>query len=482
MRIATVGIALGMAVMIISVAIVVGFQDEIRKKVIGFGAHIQITNFGSGQGLSQPKLLLDQPFYPSIDTLNEVKSIHQFALKEGVIETDENIQGVILKGVSGDYDWDFFREHLDRGSIPRFYKDSLKQDILLSEYLANRLRIALGDKVTVYFQNAKGGMSQRNFILSGIYNTGLQELDEQFALIDIGQIRKINQWGVEANLKYIDCVDGKVLLKGLGFGGKKKIRLHWSKDSLRGEGPYSFCLLPGEEVYVVATETGTLADTAFFRYKGVDNQIYGCRCPDEGEFEITTSGGSGKYYTGGFEVMLNRYDDLGKLEPIIYEYLNYDLRTTTIHQKTPEIFNWLEMLDLNSIIIIALMVLISVINMTSALLILIMERTTMIGILRALGMSGFRVQKIFLYQASFIIFLGMTFGNIVGTGFCMLQSQYGFLKLDPENYYVSEVPILLNADHLILLNSGVFLVCVLMMILPTMAVNSVLPSRAIRFN
>jgi len=469
-----------MAVMIVAVAIVVGFQDEIRRKVIGFGAHIQITNFGTGQGLSQPKLLKDQPFYPDLDTLNEVKSIHQFALKEAVIETRDNIQGIILKGVSSDYDWEFFRENLVDGEIPRFFEDSVAKDIVLSEFLTNRLQISIGDPVTVYFQNAKGGMSQRNFVLTCIYNTGLQELDEQFAIIDIGQIRKINQWGVQANLKFIGCENGRVKLRGYGFGGKEKVRLHWSRDSLRGEGPHSFCLKPGEEVFVVAVERETLPDTAFFKYNiGVGDT---CSCPAEGDYEITTTGGSERYYTGGFEVMLHRYEDLSRLEPIVYEYLNYDLRTTTIHQKTPEIFNWLEMLDLNSLIIIILMILISVINMTSALLILIMERTSMIGILRALGMSGFGVQKVFLFQAAYIIFLGMLAGNLVGIGLCTLQESTGVLRLDPENYYVSEVPVLLQTDHLILLNVGVFVVCVLMMILPTLAVNAILPSKAIRFN
>ena len=187
-RIATIGIALGMAVMISSLAIVVGFQDEIRKKVIGFGSHIQVTNFGTGQGLSQPKLLIDQPFYPSIDTLDEIESIHQFALKEGVIETKDNIQGVILKGVATDYNWSFFKDNLVRGEIPDYSIEESKNQLLISSYLSGRLKVNISDKVAIYFQNAKGSMSQRNFIVAGIYSTGLQELDEQFILVHINQI------------------------------------------------------------------------------------------------------------------------------------------------------------------------------------------------------------------------------------------------------------------------------------------------------
>jgi lipoprotein-releasing system permease protein len=479
-----IGIALGMAVMITSIAIVVGFQGEIRKKVIGFGAHIQITNFGTGGGIGSPKLEIDQPFYPHLDTLDEVESIHLYALKEAVIETDENIQGIILKGVSSDYNWRFFEENLVEGELPRLSPGTVSDAILLSEFLAKRLKIGLNDRVTVYFQNAKGGMSQRNFRLKGTYNTGLQELDEQFALVDIGLIRKINQWGLEANIQWMGCEEGKTLLKGFGFGGgDSRVKLRWSRDSLVGEGPHAFCLDVGDSVYVVAKAGKTIPDTAFFTFTSTTTPNENpCKCPGEDDYEIGSSGGSGRYYTGGFEVMLGRYEDLNEMEPIIYEHLNYNLQTTTIRQKTPEIFNWLEMLDLNSVIIIALMILISVINMTSALLILIMERTTMIGILRAMGMSAGRVQNIFLFQAAYIIVLGMTAGNLIGLGFCFLQLKTGVFKLDPENYYVSEVPILLKPDHVILLNAGVFLVCVLMMILPTLAVNSVRPSKAIRFN
>ena len=481
-RIATIGIALGMAVMISSLAIVVGFQDEIRKKVIGFGSHIQVTNFGTGQGLSQPKLLIDQPFYPSIDTLDEIESIHQFALKEGVIETKDNIQGVILKGVATDYNWSFFKDNLVRGEIPDYSIEESKNQLLISSYLSGRLKVNISDKVAIYFQNAKGSMSQRNFIVAGIYSTGLQELDEQFILVHIDQIKRINQWGLFANLRYEGCEDGKVSLRAYGNGGNGRFRLKWSVDSLRGKGPHDFCIEKDTTIYVVVSEKNTISDTAFFNVSEVDDNSSNCRCPEEQHYTITTSGGSQRYYTGGFEILLSEYDQLGRMEEIIYHHLNYNLRTTTIRQKSPEIFNWLEMLDLNTLVIISLMIIISVINMTSALLILIMERTSMIGILKAIGASAGQVQKVFLYQAAYIIFLGMAIGNSIGILFCSAQKKFGFIKLDPENYYVSEVPILIKYDYLLYLNLGVFFICLLMMILPTGAINSIRPSQAIRFN
>lgn len=481
-RIATIGIALGMAVMIAAVAIVIGFQNEVREKVIGFGSHIQITNFGSPRGLSYPKLQTDQPFYPGLDSLKGVRSIHVYALKEGVIETPDNIQGVIAKGVGADYDWSFFHDKISQGKIPDFGTEADQDKIMLSTFLAGRLRLKPGDKVPIYFQNARGGMSRRNFKLAAVYETGLQDLDAQFVFIDIDQVRNINQWGLEAAMKAEGCINGRIYLKAFGFGGDGEPRIHWSVDSLRGPGPYGFCIRGDTTIYAVVTDRSqTLPDTAFFEVKGADTKR-SCHCPEVETTAITTSGGSGKYYTGGFEVVLESYQDLDRMDRIIYEHLGHDLRTTTIRQNSPEIFNWLEMLDMNSWIIISLMIFISVINMTSALLILIMERTSMIGILKTLGATSWMVQRIFLYQAGAIIFTGLVAGNLVGLGFCLLQERFGWLRLDPANYYVSEVPVLLHWDHWLLLNVGTFIICLTMMVLPALAVNRIRPSKAIRFD
>ena len=481
-RIAMVGIALGMAVMIAAVAIVIGFQSEIREKVIGFGSHIQITNFGSPEGLGYPKLKVNQPFYPGLDSLKGVKNIHVYALKEGVIETPDNIQGVIAKGVSSDYDWSFFDDKLVEGQIPAFGTEAGENDVMISEFLAGRLQLTIGDKVPIYFQNARGSMSRRNFNLAAIYETGLQDLDAQFVFVDIDQIRDINQWGLTAALKAQGCINGRVYLKAFAFGGDGSQRIRWSVDSLMDAGPHAFCILGDTTIYAVVTDRSeTIGDTAFYHVKGAKTGK-NCRCPEVETTSITTSGGSGKYYTGGFEVVLNSYGDLDRMDRFIYEHLNHDLRTTNIRQTSPEIFNWLEMLDINSWIIIALMIFISVINMTSALLILIMERTSMIGILKALGATTSMVQRIFLYQAAVIIFTGLAVGNIVGIGFCLLQDRFGWLRLDPENYYVSEVPVLLRWDYWLILNIGTFAVCLIMMVLPSLAVNRIRPSKAIRFD
>ncbi len=204
-RIATIGIALGMAVMILSIAIVTGFQREIREKVIGFGSHIQITNFGTASKFVDPKLEIEQAFYPSLDTVEGVHHINLFALKEGVLETKDNIQGIVAKGVANDYDWTFIRSKLTKGRVLNLSDTSFTNEMLLSEFLAGRLQVDIGDKVPIYFQNAQNTMSQRNFTIVGIYNTGLKEMDEEFVFVDINQIRKINQWGINAQMLYKGC-------------------------------------------------------------------------------------------------------------------------------------------------------------------------------------------------------------------------------------------------------------------------------------
>jgi len=472
-----------MAVMILAIAIVTGFQGEIREKVIGFGSHIQITQFGTASKFVEPKLEINQAFYPSLDTVAGVKHINLFGLKEGVIETKDNIQGILAKGVASDYDWTFLQSKLVEGNVLSLSDTATSNDMLLSEFLAKRLQVELGDKVPIYFQNARSGMSQRNFTLVGIFNTSLKEMDEEFIFIDIAQIRKLNQWGVNAQMLYKGCQDGKVFLGAKAFGGNSELRLKWSADSLRGEGPHAFCLQSDTTIYVVATDKNqTIGDTAFFRYSGGILTSDNCHCPADNSYRITTTGGSGKYYTGGFEVQLDSYKDLDRMDQIIYEHLNYDLKTSTIKQHLPEIFNWLEMLDLNTLIIVGLMILISIINMTSALLILIMERTNMIGMLKAMGAGTWFIQRIFIIQAAYIITIGLLAGNALGIGLGLLQKTFGFVTLDPENYYVSVVPVLLDPMVILGLNVATLLICVAAMLIPSLAVAQIRPTKAIRFD
>jgi lipoprotein-releasing system permease protein len=383
-KISIAAIALGLTVMIIALSIVSGFQREIRNKVIGFGGHIQITKYDSQNTYEATPIDKNQAFYPSLDTVEGIKHIQVFATKAGIIKTNEDIYGVIVKGIGSDFDWSFFNDKLKQGNPILIDTANPNNDIIISQTIANKMNIKLHDKMFLYFIQTDGQLRPKDFIVKGIYQSGLEQFDNIYVITDIAHIQKRNNWS--SNL------------------------------------------------------------------------------------------------VGGFEVIIDNYEDLTKLDEFVYDYIGYDLYSSTILDKNPDIFNWLELQDINVMIIIILMVLVAVINIVSALLILILERTNMIGILKALGMPNWNVRKVFLYNALNLIIKGLVIGNIVGVGLCLLQLQFGFLKLPEESYYVSEVPIKLNLYSIIILNIGTLIVCFLMLILPSYVITKISPVKAIRFD
>lgn len=383
-KISIAAIALGITVMIIALSIVSGFQREIRNKVIGFGGHIQITKYDSQNTYEATPIDKNQAFYPSLDTVEGIKHIQIFATKAGIIKTNEDIYGVIVKGIGSDFDWSFFNDKLKQGTPIVIDTANPNNDIIISQTIANKMNIKLHDKMFLYFIQTDGQLRPKDFIVKGIYQSGLEQFDNLYVITDIAHIQKRNNWS--SNL------------------------------------------------------------------------------------------------IGGFEVIIDNYDDLTKLDEFVYDHIGYDLHSVTIIDKNPDIFNWLELQDINVMIIIILMVLVAVINIISALLILILERTNMIGILKALGMPNWNVRKVFLYNALNLIIKGLVIGNIVGIGLCLLQLQFGFLKLPEESYYVSEVPIQLNLYSIIILNFGTLIVCFLMLILPSYVITKISPVKAIRFD
>lgn len=383
-KISIAAIALGITVMIIALSIVSGFQREIRNKVIGFGGHIQITKYDSQNTYEATPIDKNQAFYPFLDTVDGIKHIQIFATKAGIIKTNEDIYGVIVKGIGSDFDWSFFNDKLKEGSPIVIDTANPTNDIIISQTIANKMNIKLHDKMFLYFIQTDGQLRPKDFIVKGIYQSGLEQFDNIYVITDITHIQKRNNWS--------------------------------------------------------------------------SNQI------------------------GGFEVIIDNYEDLTKLDEFVYDHIGYDLHSVTIIDKNPDIFNWLELQDLNVMIIIILMVLVAVINIISALLILILERTNMIGILKSLGMPNWNVRKVFLYNALNLIIKGLVIGNIVGIGLCLLQLQFGFFKLPEESYYVSEVPIQLNLYSIIILNIGTLIVCFLMLILPSYVITKISPVKAIRFD
>jgi lipoprotein-releasing system permease protein len=428
-------------------------------------------------------MLANQDFYAALAAHPKVKHIQRYATKPGIVETSTDIQGVIGKGIGADFDWSFFADKLVEGSLPAISDTAETDDILVSLLLANKLSLKTGDQVAVYFSNPYGNLTPRKFTITGLYQTGLNEFDEQYIFTDIKHLQRINRWGLEVQLRISsNCEDGNILVEAITFGGDDSHQLEWSEPSLFGSGPFTFCVMNDTLISVVLSDRSeTIPDSASVFIHYPDTAV-GCLCNVDGLSTVTTGGGSNKHYTGGFELMLHDFNDLNLMDADIYEMLDLDMKCTTIADRIPEIFNWLDMLDINPKIIITLMVIVAVINMSSALLIMILERINMIGILKAIGATNWSVRKIFLFNAAYLISRGLFIGNILGIGLCLIQLKFGLLTLDPANYYVSEVPVLIKWQHILVLNLGTLAICLLVLLIPSYLVSRITPVKAIRFD
>jgi len=387
--IAVTGVALGIAVMILSVAIVTGFKSKIRNKITGFGSHIQIINYDANTSLETAPIQKNQPFYPSLDTTDGIKHIQVFAIKAGILKTRENFQGAVLKGVDNDFNWSFFKKNMVKGETFQVTDTAKNNKILISRYFANLLELQTGDPVAMYF--VEDPPRVRKFIISGIYDTGLEDFDKKFILADIKHVQKLNGWN--------------------------------------------------------------------------SNQI------------------------SGFEIILNDFEQINYLSTKIRNNHTYPLfsqgtklRVLPITSKFPQIFDWLNVIDVNVWVILTLVIAVAGFNMISGLLIIILERTSMIGLFKAMGSTNWSIRKIFLYLSSLLIGKGMIWGNIIGIGLCIIQSKFGIFKLDPATYYLEVVPINLKILHLILLNIGTLIITVLMLVIPSYIIAKISPIKTIRFN
>ncbi len=391
-RIALFGIALGLAVMIVSVAVITGFKSEIRNKVIGFGSHIQIINYESKNSYEIPPISKNQPFLEKLKTLNNVKKIQVFATKPGMIKTEESIQGIVFKGVDQDYDWSFFQKNLIDGQLPVLVDTIRSNEILLSENISKLLKLKTGDSAVLYFLK-ESEITPRLLQLKvcGIYRTSLEEFDNLFIIGDIKQIQRLNDW---------------------------------QSDEISG-------------------------------------------------FEILVSDFS--------MIDLTEHE----IRNLVVDYSRDNstlLRTETVTRQYSQIFDWLSILDMNVWVIIILMLMVAGFNMISALLVLILERSTMIGILKALGSQNWSIRKVFLYLSVFLTSRGMFWGNVIGIAIILLQKYFHLLKLNPATYYVDVVPVNFNILHILLLNIGSLTVTTLMLLIPSFLVSRISPEKTIRFD
>ncbi len=388
LKVAVAGIIIGMVVMILSLAIGNGFKKEIREKIIGFGSHIQVVNYDFNFSYEANPITHDTQLVEALYAIPGVLNVQRFATKPGLIKTEDEMQGVILKGIGADYASTFLESVLTRGQLPDTKSDQPSTEILISETLSQMLHLEVGDPLFMFFFQDQ--IRARRYTISGIYNSHLPDLDKLYVIADIRQIQRLNNWNEEQIAGYEIIIDD------------------FDQTDQRGIAVYN-----------------TTAD-----YISPDGNL---------------------------------------------------LRTQTIRQTQPQIFGWLDLMDMNIAVIIILIVLVAGFNMISGLLILILERTNMIGILKALGMADWPLRRIFLYLATRIAARGLLWGNIVGISIAVIQKHFGIFELDPANYFLSTVPIMLTPLHLLLLNAGAVFVIFLMMIGPSYLAARISPVKAIQF-
>lgn len=381
-RIAILGIMLGLAVMILAVAIVKGFKSEIREKVRGFSGDIQITKLDLNASFENSPFLLSDEAIKKFRKEPGITDIQAIATKNGIINAGDEIEGVVLKGVDRNYNWAYFNKILVAGKTIDF-SDSLKSrsQIIISKYTADRLKLKVGDDFLMYF--IENSLRKRKFQIAGIYDLGVEEVDKVFVIGDIALIRSLNNWG-----------------------------------------------------------------------------------PEE---------------AGGYELRVSNFENLDPIADKVYEELDIELKSYTIKDYYPTIFEWLSLLDVNTQVILVLMIAVAVINMISALLIMILERTNMIGILKALGSTNWNVRKIFMYNAAYLIGAGLLLGNILGVGLGLFQHYTHFFTLDQASYYISFVPVMLDMRDILLLNVGTLTISLFVLLIPSMLVTRISPLKAIRF-
>lgn len=385
-KISILAIALGMVVMLFSIATGVGLQRKIKEKISGFNGDVQIMNYDANNSkITLNPISLNQPFYPDFKEVPNVKKVQPYATLAGIIRTPESFEGVILKGIDENYDWSFFKEYLVSGKIPDL-KEGISNGILISRITSQRLKLKVGDSFYMFFvkDDPNKAPNARKFVVSGIFDSGFQEIDEGFIVGDMRHIQKINKWK--------------------------------------------------------------------------ENEV------------------------GGFEVLLHDFDQLKNSGNQIYDHIDPKLNAFTIAEKYPAIFEWLDLFDINIAVIIGIMILVAGINMITALLVLILERAPMVGVLKALGNNNWSIQKIFLYNAAYLIGVGLFWGNLIGLGLLFLQKRFGIITLNPENYYVTQAPVHLDFSHVLLLNVGTLLLCMVMLLIPSYIVSKISPVKAIKFN
>ncbi|MEY4602992.1 MAG: hypothetical protein RIT43_284 [Bacteroidota bacterium] len=538
-RISVISIALAIVVNLITVAVATGFQKEISEKVSGFGSHIIVTASGDQRIFESDPIRKDQKFIRDLLNTQDIGSVNPVAYKPVILQsekrdrlqssqkgdttyTQQEISGAVLKGVDAQYDLSFFKKHLVSGRLPNLSSPSLSNEIMVSEKIAKDLNLKVGNPVKAFF--VKTQPVKREFVLSGIYRTGLEEFDKRMVLGDIRCVQQLNDWGIQASIEISDTLyNGELIVRGDIVGGNGNYLYDWGKgfDSYQG---FTICPENDTVIRLVASDftrdskgnnvMSSIPDTALLAIKVRGKRTAPCiiTTSTSGEiskkpinqtgtqfqinagekdliFQQNQGKGSFQNYVGGFEILVTDWNKLQKIAERVKKKIalipnehSESLSVRSIQEDQQDIFVWLGFLDINVVIILTLMILIGIINMGSALFVLILVRSNFIGIMKAMGASDWSIRKIFLYQAGYLILRGMLLGNLIGLTFCILQNRLGIIKLDQAIYYIDKVPINLNLWHILGINILTLVVCLGTLVIPSVVISRINPIKTIKFN
>ena len=390
-NIAIVGIALSLTVMLVSISILSGFKKEITNKVVGFANHIQIINYNSNNSFETQPIPKNLRFLPLLDSIPEVEHIQSFGLKAGIIKSNETIQGVVLKGISTDFNWKTFNQFIVEGEAIQLSDTSRTNDVLISKKTAKLMKLELGDSFTMFFIEGVSRMRFRKFNIKGIYSTSLEEFDNLYIIADLAHVQRL-------------------------YG--------WNKNQVSG------------------------FELSLKDFRDVD------------------------YYSEMIEDMIG------------YEFLEDDsrIRIVNIKDKYHMLFDWLKLMDTNEIVILFLTIVVAGFNMMAGLLIIILERTNMIGVLKALGAQNWSVRKIFLYQSGFILLKGLFYGNLLALSISLLQKHFNIITLDEANYFIATVPVDIQFVNYLWVNLGTVAVVLSILIVPSYVISKISPEKTIKYD
>lgn len=535
-RISVISISLAIVVNLITIAIVTGFQHEVREKITGFNAPLFISKKGTTSLFECEPIHKNQTISKEISYIPGVRHVQQVAYKPALLQSlkfedkihlangkdsiinRQEIAGVLMKGVDAGYDWHFIKKNLKVGRLPRVGGKEITNEIILSEKICKQLNFELNQDITAFY--VKNQPVQRPYKLVGIYNTGLEEYDKKMVFCDLREVQKMNDYGLSASIELEDTLTkaGSIVVKANLSGNLENLVFDW------GNGPdlysgYFIQTLKDTTIRLIVFQAdfernkNIPLDTAYLKIRTPKGKSVICRelqldedgnlikkskdensyffSSKEGKVVVTSLEGKGSAqdFVAGMEVQISDWDNLSTIQTAISKSIEMRptkhgelLQVRSILDNESDLFAWLSFLDYNVLIIVFLMLIIGIINVGSAMLVLIVMRSNFIGMLKAMGATNWSIRKIFLYQAAFLIARGMIIGNVIGVSLCLLQAYFGFVSLDPTVYFLDTVPVELTFFNWFLINLITFSVCMIALIIPSYVVTRISPAKSIKFN